>query len=39
LTVENDVYRLAGPLAGIEEQAISEKLRKAREEKEAPGND
>ena len=39
LTVSDDVYRLAGALAGIEEQAISEKLRKAREEKEAPGND
>ena len=39
LTVEDDIYRLAGALAGIEEQAISEKLRKAREEKEAPGND
>ena len=39
LTVSDDVYRLAGPLAGIEEGAISEKLRKAREEKESPGND
>lgn len=39
LTVSDDVYRLAGALAGIEEQAISEKLRKAREEKESPGND
>ena len=39
LTVSDDVYRLAGVLAGIEEQAISEKLRKAREEKESPGND
>ena len=34
LSVENDVYRLAGPLAGIEEQVIAEKLKKSREEKE-----
>lgn len=34
LSVENDVYRLAGPLAGIEEQAIAEKLKKSPEEKE-----
>lgn len=34
LTVSDDVYRLAGALAGIEGQAIAEKLKKSREEKE-----